>query len=457
MPPGLTGIAQIYADRDVPRRQKFRYDRLYVGRQSFWLDVRLIAPVVLDHVPGTLGASRPARYDGRPRRAGGRRRPGGPYAAARLAGGRTSRQGPGGARPDREPVHCTGIVGSEAFQLPGVPRTAVLGEPRAVRFHSPAGLILPYVGPPGEACVIDRGVFDRSLATEAARAGAEVVTDARVVSLAVEPRGVSVQMLTPSGLRVDKATVCVLACGASYRFQRRLGWGMPSLFMVGAQAEGRVNSGDTLDVFCRADIAPTGFGWLVPINRDGELRAKVGVMTPTRPRAALGRLVEALLADGRLMGAAGPIITRLLPLGPLARTYGDRVVGVGDAAGLVKPTTGGGIYYSLLSADWAAVAVSEAFERADFSAAGLGSYEETWRAELGPELRAGVRFRRFAARLTNGDLDDLTDLALRDGVLSVVRAHARFDWHGQLLRALVRHPGIVQILLRRLAASAFRM
>ncbi len=40
--PGLTGIAQIYAPRDVPRRHKFRYDLLYLRRQSFWLDLRLI-------------------------------------------------------------------------------------------------------------------------------------------------------------------------------------------------------------------------------------------------------------------------------------------------------------------------------------------------------------------------------------------------------------------------------
>lgn len=40
--PGLTGIAQIYAPRDVARRHKFRYDRLYARRQSFTLDVRLI-------------------------------------------------------------------------------------------------------------------------------------------------------------------------------------------------------------------------------------------------------------------------------------------------------------------------------------------------------------------------------------------------------------------------------
>jgi lipopolysaccharide/colanic/teichoic acid biosynthesis glycosyltransferase len=41
--PGLTGIAQIFAARDIPRRHKFRYDRLYLDRQSLWLDARLIA------------------------------------------------------------------------------------------------------------------------------------------------------------------------------------------------------------------------------------------------------------------------------------------------------------------------------------------------------------------------------------------------------------------------------
>jgi lipopolysaccharide/colanic/teichoic acid biosynthesis glycosyltransferase len=40
--PGLTGLAQIYADRDIPRRYKFRYDLLYIKKQSFWLDLKLI-------------------------------------------------------------------------------------------------------------------------------------------------------------------------------------------------------------------------------------------------------------------------------------------------------------------------------------------------------------------------------------------------------------------------------
>ncbi|MDA2932711.1 sugar transferase [Acidobacteria bacterium AH-259-D05] len=40
--PGLTGIAQIYAPRDVPRRHKFKYDLIYINNQSLWLDLRLI-------------------------------------------------------------------------------------------------------------------------------------------------------------------------------------------------------------------------------------------------------------------------------------------------------------------------------------------------------------------------------------------------------------------------------
>jgi lipopolysaccharide/colanic/teichoic acid biosynthesis glycosyltransferase len=40
--PGLTGIAQIFAPRDITRRNKFRYDRIYIRRQGFWFDVRLI-------------------------------------------------------------------------------------------------------------------------------------------------------------------------------------------------------------------------------------------------------------------------------------------------------------------------------------------------------------------------------------------------------------------------------
>ncbi len=66
--PGLTGVAQIYADRDTTRARKFRYDLLYIRRRTFWLDLRLI---ILSFYISMLGrwevrgnklrSSRPAR------------------------------------------------------------------------------------------------------------------------------------------------------------------------------------------------------------------------------------------------------------------------------------------------------------------------------------------------------------------------------------------------------------
>jgi geranylgeranyl reductase family protein len=388
--------------------------------------------------------------------------PAGLYAAGRLAAAGHSVRVLEEHAGIGEPVHCTGILGTEAFALPGIAAAGfAVGWPSVAEFHSPTGHRLVYAGPPGEACVIDRGAFDRHLAQAAARAGAAIETGVRAVGLEVGPGRVAVHAAArggrdgrdpraAAGLRTWTAQVCVLACGAAYGLQRTLGWGRPPLYLGSAQTEVAAAPADRLDVFLRPELGATGFGWLVPVVRDGEARAKVGVMAAAGARRTLRALLGELRAGGRVGAERAPLITRLLPLGPLARTYGDRVLAVGDAAGLVKPTTGGGIYYSLLSAGWAAETLVRAFDRGLFSAAGLASYEETWRARLGRELRVGVWFRRLAARLTPGDLDALTRLAIEDGLMPVVRAAARFNWHHELILRALRHPGVLQIALRRL-------
>jgi geranylgeranyl reductase family protein len=376
--------------------------------------------------------------------------PAGLYAAQQLARAGLSVQVLEEHEEIGEPVHCTGIVGAEAFALPGVPTDPVLAQPRVARFYSPDGHALEYPAEDGNVWVVDRGAFDRGLAERAREAGATIRTGTRVMDLEATPRGVVAHARHGGQGRMLSADVAVLACGASYRIQRTLGWGMPPLFLGSAQTELASDDTQCLSVFLRQDVAPTGFGWLVPIQRAGERRAKVGVMGASGARRALGRLVGELTASGGIRGLPGPLVTRLLPLGPLARTHGNRVLAIGDAAGLVKPTTGGGIYYSLLSARWATDVLLAAFGRGDFSGGTLAGYEDTWRTNLGRELRVGMWFRRLAAWLTPNDLDDLTRLAITDGVMPVIRAAARFNWHQDLILKAIRHPGVLQIVLRRL-------
>jgi geranylgeranyl reductase family protein len=352
-----------------------------------------------------------------------------------------------------EPVHCTGILGTEAFNLQGVPSDAVVGRARAARFHAPGGLCLDYAGPDGEVCVVDRGAFDRGLAHAAERAGTVVSTGTRVVGLDVHERSVTIRARARGRALTLSTSVCLLACGATYRFQRALGWGRPALLRSSAQTEVAGTPRDGLDIFFPRDVAPSSFAWLVPLTRGETFRAKVGVMTSRRARWTLERLLAQLADRGCVVGPSGAVVIRPMPLGPLARTYGDRVLAIGDAAGLVKPTTGGGIYYSLLSAGWAAEGLAGAFARGDFSAKALGGYEETWRSRLGTEIAIGMWFRRLVDRLEPTDLDALTELALTDGLIPIVRQTARFNWHREMILRSLRHPGVLRIVLRRLVAS----
>ena len=131
--PGLTGLTQVYAPRDISRTSKFRLDRVYLKRASFWLDLKLILLSFWITGRGRMGEAQSPRlsclhdssqsaYNARVRMhepvdvlivGGG---PGGLFMAARLAerGVRTLVCEEHGRVGD--PVHCTGVLAADSFR-----------------------------------------------------------------------------------------------------------------------------------------------------------------------------------------------------------------------------------------------------------------------------------------------------------------------------------------------------
>jgi flavin-dependent dehydrogenase len=142
-----------------------------------------------------------------------------------------------------------------------------------------------------------------------------------------------------------------------------------------------------------------------------------------------------------------------LPLSTLPRTFAARILVVGDAAGLVKPTTGGGIYYSLVSAVFAAETLIPALEGDRLDADALSVYQQRWRQRLGPEFQAQLALRMLAQRMSDAEIDSLFDLALTDGVMPIVRRTAKFNRHRNLIVALFKHAPARRVLFRRLVTS----
>lgn len=338
------------------------------------------------------------------------------------------------------PVHCTGVLSAASFDEFPIPREAILNPLTTVQFVSPAGLEVRYTPPTLQAVVIDRARFDQRLAAQAGAAGAEIRLDTRVSSLDVTRD----EVLANVGGMPVRARLAVLASGASYALQRRLGLGLPRAYLQTAQRELPARSlGDVVIQFGSA-VAPGGFAWAVPIERPEGPHVRVGVMATGNTNCWYDAMVGRLASWGVHPEGARPRL-KFLPLRTISRTFGDRLLVVGDAAGLVKPTTGGGIHYSIVSSSLACDVAETALRRDRLEAGALSVYQSRWRRRLAGEFHAQWALRRLAERMSDRQIDALFELTLSDGVMPIVQRTANFNHHRHLIGALLRHGPARQI------------
>ena len=166
-----------------------------------------------------------------------------------------------------------------------------------------------------------------------------------------------------------------------------------------------------------------------------------GLLTRRHPEWCLNSLLSRLQVQGKIASTEVEIGYGSIPLRPLPRTCADRILAVGEAAGQVKPTTGGGIYYGLLCADIATDSLHQAFVTNDFSVAKLSSYERQWRARLNRELQTSYWLLRFYHRLSNRQIEYLFRIMESNNIPQFVAGLETlpFDWHGTLIMKVLKH------------------
>jgi digeranylgeranylglycerophospholipid reductase len=247
-----------------------------------------------------------------------------------------------------EPMQCTGIVGAECVQRFPLFGGSIVREARSAKLFSPSRKEMRLSRDETQAYIIDRTAFDRSLAETAQGEGVNYFTGVRVKDISVSHDRVRVDT---EGGKAFEAGAAVIASGFYSRLPRRLGLGRVGDFMVGAQAEVDAKGVDEVEIYFDQDIAPSFFAWLVPTAPG---KALAGLFCRKSPVAQLKDLLKSFYEQGKIGSPDVDITSGGIPLRPLRRSYSDRVLVVGDAAGQVKPTTGGGVYYGLLCAEIAA-------------------------------------------------------------------------------------------------------
>ncbi|MDA2933559.1 NAD(P)/FAD-dependent oxidoreductase [Acidobacteria bacterium AH-259-D05] len=334
---------------------------------------------------------------------------------------------------------CTGIVSTEAFDRFKLPRSSILNDIRKLKFFSPLGTELEYLHPSLLAHVVDRTAFDRGLAKVASQRGAKIRVGRRVDKVTVNADGVQVEAAAvgkPGERECFGAKIVVIATGVNFRLNKSLGLGLPRDFLSAAQAHIKVKNLDCTLCYVGPNIAPGAFAWVVPLG--GE-KARLGLMVQGKASHYFDNLLKRITHYRGTEPETIEVDFKPIAQGFVGKTCGNRVIAVGEAAGHVKTTTGGGIYYGLLSAELAAEVVIEALKRRRYDEEFLSQFEERWKEEIYQELNLGYSFRKAFARLSDRQIERLFTLASMNGILPLIRMKAEFDWHAEVLRAVMRY------------------
>lgn len=340
------------------------------------------------------------------------------------------------------PVQCAGLLGVRAVEESQLPPGSFLIRPlRGAKVVSPGGFSLNFKARETKAWVVDRRIFDRALLAEAARSGAEVMMASAVTGLVRGGGRIVLKVGRGSDQREIEAKVVISAEGAGARIARRAGIGPPRVLLSSAQVELpiEVDDPEMVEVFLGREVAPGFFGWAIPAS---EGVARLGLCSQEMGCHYLRRLLKSPQIRTRIRGGPLHIAVGALPLGPPPSTVADGFIAVGDAAGQVKPTSGGGIYPGLVSAKIAGKVAAAAASEGDTTAARLSEYERRWRAALGREIRLGMIVHRMRAGMADCEMDDLVrHLGGREDLLKIIEEEGDIDRPSQVMKKVAPRMG----------------
>jgi len=246
------------------------------------------------------------------------------------------------------PFQCAGLVNPDAMELVGLHDT-VLTPIWGARIHGPSGEVVS-IGSPDTVRTwsVCRKLFDESILESAIESGAELWLSSKPLRAEQDERGVSITISTPDGQIDVRCSMLCGADGAHSWVRRNFRMGRPDEMMIGFQIEVTGYSGEEgkLDMYTGSDIAPGFFAWAIPSGDTTRIGAwsKAELLDGRSPEQLLSALMSSpqwmhRFSNCREVGRfCGPV-----PSGIVRHPLKDRVMLFGDAAGLCKPTTGGGI------------------------------------------------------------------------------------------------------------------
>ena len=323
------------------------------------------------------------------------------------------------------PFQCAGLVNPAAMDKVNMGRS-VLSRIWGANIHSPHGVTVS-IGDPtrNRTNSVCRKIFDEGVVSQSIATGTDLILSSTAVSADVHNDMVEVQIDTPDGEITVQAKLLCGADGAHSWVRRHFRMGRPKEMMIGFQIEVTGYDGDAgrLDMYTGSNIAPGFFSWAIP---SGET-TRVG--TWTTPELMNGNSSEDFLnvlisnnqinhrfADCREVGRyCGPV-----PSGIVSKVSIPRVILFGDAAGICKPTTGGGIGPGFDQVDMIVPKISK-----NIASNSLGQNQANSVNSLMADMKRRQRRKKalrdaFLTEMSDDELEDVFSVWARPEVIALI-------------------------------------
>ena len=297
-----------------------------------------------------------------------------------------------------EPIQCAGLITERSIEISGI-RPEILNRFTGANVIFPNGKVVTVQSSDVKALMIDRTDFDRRLAEAAMDAGAQYRLSTKYKGHRLHDGVVSID--TSAGEMESK--LLVGADGHSSRIASSIPDNAPKEYIRGIEydVKHKMDVQDVINIRIGLDVAPGLFSWEAPF---GEY-TRVGLCSSWSAGLPIDFMKVLLKKAGLEDCEVVKKYCGKVPIGARRRMYSDNVMLIGDAAGQVKPISGGGIYPAMMSVPFLCETAEKAFGSDDFSEKMLSGYQKRWYPEVGKELGRSYRLRRIYLKFNNDDMN----------------------------------------------------
>ncbi len=348
------------------------------------------------------------------------------------------------------PDHCAGLLSSSGLNSLGLkpPNDVIQNTVDGARIFAPSGKSILVERGQREAYVVDRSKFDSWLADKAIDCGANIATSAKVQDVKLKTEGKHSVIVRDRDSKSERFSQFLVNAEGS-RCQISKSVGLPQVPRKSKypayqfEVKGVDVEENLVEMFYGRQISSGFFAWMIPIG-DGRLR--IGMASRDRAKIRLEAAMrnhpvmkERLRNASIVRGFGGIVIVGL----PVRKTVTNGCISVGDSAGMVKATTGGGVIIGGTAAKIAGNIVTDALQTDDMSKSRLDVYENRWRALLFRELQVMYLAQKGITSLSDKGLNSLISDAQELGLLDIVKREGDMDKQKKVILQLLRDPRMI--------------